>query len=126
MAVTREINHAMIMLCFRLLPYVKGNVGFVFTNADLKVVRDKLLENKVGFCLSVCLVMVALVCFVRLLPLQKLVLLLQLMCLCRKGTRSWALRRHPSSRRCLLLPRSLEGPLKSWYCVLFQQDACLQ
>jgi len=32
----------------RLLPYVKGNVGFVFTNADLKTIRDKILENKVA------------------------------------------------------------------------------
>ncbi|TPX14221.1 uncharacterized protein E0L32_000615 [Thyridium curvatum] len=32
----------------RLLPYVKGNVGFVFTNADLKTIRDKVLENKVA------------------------------------------------------------------------------
>lgn len=32
----------------KLLPYVRGNVGFVFTNGDLKLVRDKLLENKVA------------------------------------------------------------------------------
>jgi len=32
----------------RLLPYVKGNVGFVFTNADLKEIRDKILANKVA------------------------------------------------------------------------------
>lgn len=32
----------------RLLPYVKGNVGFVFTNGDLKTVRDKILANKVA------------------------------------------------------------------------------
>ncbi|KAF4625907.1 hypothetical protein G7Y89_g12263 [Cudoniella acicularis] len=32
----------------RLLPFVKGNVGFVFTNADLKVIRDKILANKVA------------------------------------------------------------------------------
>lgn len=32
----------------RLLPYVKGNVGFVFTNSDLKSIRDKILENKVA------------------------------------------------------------------------------
>ncbi|EOO02047.1 putative 60s acidic ribosomal protein p0 protein [Phaeoacremonium minimum UCRPA7] len=32
----------------RLLPFVKGNVGFVFTNADLKTIRDKILENKVA------------------------------------------------------------------------------
>lgn len=31
----------------KLLPYVRGNVGFVFTNGDLVEVRDKLLENKV-------------------------------------------------------------------------------
>ncbi|KAG6013832.1 60s acidic ribosomal protein P2 [Claviceps lovelessii] len=32
----------------RLLPFVKGNVGFVFTNGDLKDIRDKLLSNRVA------------------------------------------------------------------------------
>ncbi|KAJ0167557.1 60S acidic ribosomal protein P0 [Colletotrichum tanaceti] len=32
----------------RLLPFVRGNVGFVFTNADLKDIRDKILANKVA------------------------------------------------------------------------------
>lgn len=32
----------------RLLPFVKGNVGFVFTNADLKTIRDKIYANKVA------------------------------------------------------------------------------
>jgi len=31
----------------KILPYIRGNVGFVFTNGDLVEVRDKLLENKV-------------------------------------------------------------------------------
>jgi len=31
----------------KILPFVRGNVGFVFTNGDLVEVRDKLLENKV-------------------------------------------------------------------------------
>jgi large subunit ribosomal protein LP0 len=31
----------------RLLPFVRGNVGFVFTNGDLKATRDKLLANRV-------------------------------------------------------------------------------
>jgi len=31
----------------KLLPYIKGNVGFVFTKGDLAEVRDKLLESKV-------------------------------------------------------------------------------
>lgn len=31
----------------KLLPRIKGNVGFVFTRGDLVEVRDKLLENKV-------------------------------------------------------------------------------
>jgi large subunit ribosomal protein LP0 len=30
----------------RLLPFVRGNVGFVFTNGDLKEVRDKILANR--------------------------------------------------------------------------------
>ncbi|KAL1585909.1 Large ribosomal subunit protein uL10 [Cladosporium halotolerans] len=32
----------------RLLPYVKGNVGFVFTNADLKETRELILSNRVA------------------------------------------------------------------------------
>jgi large subunit ribosomal protein LP0 len=32
----------------RLLPHVKGNVGFVFTNGDLKDIRDKILANRVA------------------------------------------------------------------------------
>lgn len=31
----------------KLLPYIKGNVGFVFTKGDLNEVREKLLLNKV-------------------------------------------------------------------------------
>jgi len=32
----------------RLMPYVRGNVGFVFTNADLKSTREKILSNRVA------------------------------------------------------------------------------
>ncbi|KAI6915460.1 60S acidic ribosomal protein, partial [Hortaea werneckii] len=32
----------------RLLPHVKGNVGFVFTNSDLKETRNKILANRVA------------------------------------------------------------------------------
>ncbi|KAI2614555.1 60S acidic ribosomal protein P0 [Hypoxylon fragiforme] len=32
----------------RLLPHVKGNIGFIFTNGELKTVRDKILSNKVA------------------------------------------------------------------------------
>jgi len=32
----------------RLLPFVKGNVGFVFTNSDLKDIRSKILANRVA------------------------------------------------------------------------------
>ncbi|KEI39850.1 uncharacterized protein L969DRAFT_86444 [Mixia osmundae IAM 14324] len=32
----------------RFLPYVKGNVGFVFTKSDLKEVRDIIVANKVA------------------------------------------------------------------------------
>lgn len=31
----------------KLLPHIKGNVGFVFTKGDLAEIRDKLLESKV-------------------------------------------------------------------------------
>ncbi|KAL4399024.1 ribosomal protein P0 (A0) (L10E) [Malassezia pachydermatis] len=32
----------------RLLPFVRGNVGFVFTSGDLKEVRTKILDNRVA------------------------------------------------------------------------------
>jgi large subunit ribosomal protein LP0 len=32
----------------RLLPHVKGNIGFVFTNNDLKEIREKILSNRVS------------------------------------------------------------------------------
>ncbi|KAG8936066.1 ribosomal protein P0 (A0) (L10E) [Tulasnella sp. 419] len=32
----------------RLLPYVKGNIGFVFTSGDLKDVRETIVANKVA------------------------------------------------------------------------------
>merc|ERR1712198_85780 len=32
----------------KLLPHIKGNVGFVFTKLDLVEVRNKILENRVG------------------------------------------------------------------------------
>jgi len=32
----------------RLLPHVKGNVGFIFTNGELKSIRDKILSNRVA------------------------------------------------------------------------------
>jgi len=31
----------------KLMPFVKGNIGFVFTNADLKEVREMVLANRV-------------------------------------------------------------------------------
>jgi large subunit ribosomal protein LP0 len=32
----------------RLLPYVRGNIGFVFTDKDLKEIRDLIVEKKVA------------------------------------------------------------------------------
>jgi len=32
----------------KLLPFVRGNIGFVFTNSDLKTIRDKVVSNKVA------------------------------------------------------------------------------
>jgi large subunit ribosomal protein LP0 len=32
----------------RLLPHVKGNIGFIFTNGDLKEIRAKILANRVA------------------------------------------------------------------------------
>ncbi|KAG0675969.1 ribosomal protein P0 (A0) (L10E) [Pichia californica] len=32
----------------KLMPLIRGNIGFIFTNADLKTVKDVILENKVA------------------------------------------------------------------------------
>lgn len=32
----------------RLLPLVRGNVGFIFTNGDLSAIKDKILSNRVA------------------------------------------------------------------------------
>lgn len=32
----------------KLLPFVKGNVGFIFTNADLKTIREQIVANVVA------------------------------------------------------------------------------
>jgi large subunit ribosomal protein LP0 len=32
----------------RLLPHIRGNIGFVFTNGDLKEIRDLIIANKVA------------------------------------------------------------------------------
>ncbi|KAG0174077.1 ribosomal protein P0 (A0) (L10E) [Apophysomyces sp. BC1034] len=32
----------------RILPHVKGNIGFIFTNGDLKETRDKVISNRVA------------------------------------------------------------------------------
>ncbi len=32
----------------KLLPYIKGNVGFVFTNDDLQDIREIILSNQVS------------------------------------------------------------------------------
>lgn len=32
----------------KLMPHIKGNIGFVFTNGDLKEVRTKILDNRVA------------------------------------------------------------------------------
>jgi len=31
----------------KLIPYVRGNIGFVFTNQDLKMIREKIVANRV-------------------------------------------------------------------------------
>ena len=38
----------------KILPYIKGNVGLVFTKEDPVLVRDKLLENKVRVRSETC------------------------------------------------------------------------
>ena len=35
----------------KVLPHIKGNVGFVFTKEDLNDIREIIETNKVGYCL---------------------------------------------------------------------------
>ena len=43
----------------RLLPHIKGNVGFVFTNEELTDVRDMIVENRVSqVCVCACMLQV--------------------------------------------------------------------
>lgn len=44
----------------RLLPHIKGNIGFVFTKQDLKEVRDKIQANQVSRLLKTTMILVAL------------------------------------------------------------------
>ena len=41
------LNPFFLPFFYRLLPHIRGNVGFVFTKLDLVEVRDKLTENRV-------------------------------------------------------------------------------
>merc|ERR1711977_510276 len=47
-AIKTFINDGSMPELGRLLPHVRGNVGFVFTNKDLKEIRDKVLANRVA------------------------------------------------------------------------------
>jgi len=47
-AVKIFINDGSMPELERLLPHVRGNVGFVFTNEDLKAIREKILANRVA------------------------------------------------------------------------------
>jgi len=47
-AVKIFINDGSMPELERLLPHVRGNVGFVFTNQDLKEIRGKILANRVA------------------------------------------------------------------------------
>lgn len=47
-AIKTFINDGSMPELERLLPHVRGNVGFVFTNKDLKEIRDKVLANRVA------------------------------------------------------------------------------
>ena len=38
----------------KLLPHIKGNVGFVFTKEDLSVVRDLIMANRVTAIITIC------------------------------------------------------------------------
>lgn len=45
--IVSALSKILIKIYFRILPHVRGNVGFVFTKDDLVDVRDKIIDNKV-------------------------------------------------------------------------------
>src|ERR1044072_5967986 len=64
----------------KLLPHVKGNIGFVFTKGDLRETRDVILSNRVSYkllkpCNSKTNYLSSLIPGIRLKLLPKLVLL---------------------------------------------------
>lgn len=98
----------------KLLPHIKGNIGFVFTKEDLKDVRDMIQSNQVdtkacdmhsGDCVNV-------IC--RLLLQLRLVALLPLMCLYQLVTLDLVQRRLLFSKHFPSLPKSQGAPLKYW------------
>ena len=56
----------------KLLPHIKGNVGFVFTNEDLSDVRDIIMSNRVS-CTNTEIVVIMIIATrgVQVLPLRK-------------------------------------------------------
>ena len=42
-----NLNITHLFMCVRLLPHIRGNVGLVFTKADLSDVRKVIDSNKV-------------------------------------------------------------------------------
>ena len=72
----------------KILNHVRGNIGFVFTNGDLKEIRDLITENKVSRRCCILLIY-----GVRLKHQLKQVLWLLLMCLFLLVTLDWAQRK---------------------------------
>ena len=95
----------------KLLPHIRGNIGFVFTKQDLKEVRDKIQANQVHRLVS-CDDCITMMC--RLLLQLRQVPLLPLMCLYQLVTLDWVLRKLLSSKHFPSLPKSQEAPLKYW------------
>jgi hypothetical protein len=98
----------------KILPCIRGNVGFVFTSEELTDIRELIQANKVGRVEYVGVVSIAdSAVITRWLPLPRQELLPLLMCLSHLKTLDWDRRRLRFSRPYLLPPRSLKGRLRS-------------
>ena len=93
----------------KLLPYIVGNVGFVFTSEDLAEIRKKLLENK-RVKNSLCFMIK--IYFYRVL-LQRPAPSLHVTSSCHHRTREWVLRRLLSSKHSKFRQRFRAGPSRS-------------
>jgi len=139
-------------LCVRLLPHIKGNVGLVFTKADLSDVRKVIDNNKVilNCCIlllkcCLCCMFLVLISFMtsvfhkfELIHVQDVVwhvttVLLQISCwVCRwKSFETSQYERKYSCLQCFdgqeghLVGKKLSGGMLMWLCVWVKVQICV-